>query len=126
MIDLKAYRINPALYQEGAKNKGHTVDRTRFDSLDEQCRQLKIAVETLNAERNTLSKEIEPIRKQGGDASSQMERVKQLKQELETKEQEYAALYAEFHQMRLSIPAPAGEDVPVGKSDAENVVMEYV
>ena len=55
-----------------------------------------------------------------------MERVKQLKQELETKEQEYAVLYAEFHHMRLSIPAPAGEDVPVGKSDAENVVMEYV
>lgn len=126
MIDLKAYRANPALYHKGAADKQHTIDRARFDELDAECKKLNTSIELLNNERNTLSKEIEQTKKSWGDATNSMDRVKQLKQELEGFEASYATLYAEFNHMWLSIPGPASADVPVGKSDAENVVMKYV
>ncbi len=126
MIDLKAYRANPAYYHQGATNKGHSVDRSRFDQLDAQCRELNVRIEQLQWERNSLTKDIEQTKKSWGDATAVMDRVKALKQDLEKLETEYNTLYAEFYGMWLSIPCPAFDDVPVGKSDAENVVMQYV
>ena len=63
MINLKDYRDNPQRYIKGAADKRVQVDWDRFAQLDEQVRGLKFQLDELNAQRNTLSKEIEEKQK---------------------------------------------------------------
>ncbi len=41
MIDLKQYRLDPQVYQQGAANKGISLDWTQIDLLDSALRTTK-------------------------------------------------------------------------------------
>lgn len=120
MIDLKAYRLNPELFIKGTKDKHFDIDFLRFQELDSQLLKIKSHIENLQNQRNTLTKEIENIKKVWGNADELMQQVKTLKVELETAENTYAPLHEEFQWLYLRIPNPALPDVPYGESDEQN------
>lgn len=65
MIDIKRYRDDPQLFKDSAAAKNATIDRDRFDNLDAQRRALLVSVEGKLAHKNTVSGEIQQLKKSG-------------------------------------------------------------
>lgn len=125
MIDLKDLREQPEKYATGAANKWVQLDWDRFWQLDEQLKATKLQVEDLLAQRNELSKQIDLKRLAWEDFGSLIEQVKTFKGDIESWERLLQQLQDEHTAFCLQIPSPAFPEVPVGKSDAENKVLEY-
>jgi len=126
MIDLKEYRTNPQKFIKGAADKGHTIDRASFDKLDEHVRTSKQKVEELKAQRNTFTEEVDALRKASKPFDHLIQKVKGFKEEIQQLDAQIEQSQKEFDAIVLTIPSPAADDVPVGSSDAENVVVEEI
>ncbi|MCX6131739.1 MAG: serine--tRNA ligase [Proteobacteria bacterium] len=122
MLDIKYIRDNRDLLQKAIQDKRMKVDLDRLLSLDENMRKQQTELENLQAERNRISKTIgsaspaerEPLKAQ----------VNALKPRLEWLEGEMKQLGEEFERLMLLVPAPARNDVPIGKDDTENVEVK--
>lgn len=126
MIDLKDYRTNPQKYIQGAEKKRVAVDRERFNVLDEQLREARQEIDEANGKRNYLSSQIDQIKRSWGDVTTIVEQVKEIKSSLQQLEEKFSWLEDEFKTILYTIPNPPLEDVPVGASEAENVVADYI
>ncbi len=126
MIDIKDYRKNPGKYHTGAANKWTTIDWELFDQLDEQVKELKQSLEEMLAQRNTLSAQVQVAQKAWEDFFPIVNQVKELKWSIQEAQEALDEKESEFIAMLLRIPSPAFSDVPVGKSDEENIVLELV
>ena len=109
MIDLKKLRENPDFFKKATSDKQR--DPSLVDGVletDKKKREIQQKVEEARAERNKLGKE-------------DLERGKQIKTELEELEGQLKKLEEELTEALKLIPNPALENVPVGKSEKENV-----
>ncbi|ATX81905.1 seryl-tRNA synthetase [Mariprofundus ferrinatatus] len=126
MIDRQALRrdfdaMQAALARRGADVVGEGSPWARVSELDARQRELKTESETLQAERNRVSKEIGLRKGKGEDASAAIaamgevsRRVKEL--DALTKEAE-----AQFAAALLEIPNPLHDSVPDGSGEEDNV-----
>ncbi|MCK4324577.1 MAG: serine--tRNA ligase, partial [Armatimonadetes bacterium] len=89
-------------------------------------RELLKAVESLRAEKNELSEQIADTMRAGGDAAALKERSTQIGVELEELEQELDQVEQRFEQMMLDLPNIPLDEVPIGESEHDNVVMYQV
>jgi len=112
MIDIKEFRDNPGKFEKAAKEKGININSSEIIALDEKYRALLAKVEGLRSERNVVAKE------------RNIERGKEIKDELSKVEAELATLEDKVKIELLNIPNPAKEDVKVGKDDSENEVVK--
>ncbi len=123
MLDIKFIRENKGLVEKAAKDKRFKVDLDKLLELDDQLKVKKNELEVLQAERNSLSKQI-------GKASSNEEReelkakVSEFKPKMAELELIVKDLDAAVQEELLRVPNPAREDVPVGKDDADNVQVK--
>lgn len=122
MLDIKYIRENAAKVKKGADDKRLKVNLDQLLALDAAIKPKQQHLETLQAERNSLSKSIGQAAPNDRDALKA--KVAIIKQQMETLEEELKPLRAEFDQMMLLIPQPARDDVPVGKDDSENVEVK--
>jgi seryl-tRNA synthetase len=95
-----------------------------FAAIDAGRREAITQVETLKAQRNKLTEEIARLRKSGGDASSQTEQTKMLKAELESLEGVAAKADERLRELMQTLPNLPKNDVPVGKSEHDNVEVK--
>jgi len=124
MIDLNLLRANPELYQDAAKNKGIKLSIADFLKLDDKRRQLLPEVEEMRAKKNKVSKDVPTM---SGDAKAQaIAEMKQLSETLKTKEEELDHVEQEWNALRLQIPNVPLPEVPIGKSEEDNVVARTV
>ena len=123
MLDIKFIRENKDLVQKAAEDKRFKVDLDKLLELDDQLKVKKNELEVLQAERNSLSKQI-------GKAASNEEReelkakVSEFKPKMAELEHVVKDLDAKVQEELLRVPNPAREDVPVGKDDADNVQVK--
>jgi seryl-tRNA synthetase len=84
MLDLRFVRDNLDAVAEAMKNRNAAFDASRFSELDEARRASIMKEETLQAERNSLSKQIGALMKEGkrDEAEAAKARVAQIKDEL--------------------------------------------
>jgi seryl-tRNA synthetase len=122
MLDLKLIREQPEKIRKGAADKRLTVDLDRLLALDAELRPLQHEWEMLQAERNSLSKEIgkaPPAERDGLKA-----KVQGLKSRMEEMETRLKAGRAELDALMLLVPQPARADVPLGRDDSDNVEVK--
>ena len=123
MLDLAFVRANLELVKEKLRARG--ADPTAllgdFSELDARRRRAITEVETLKAERNRLSDEVGKRKRAGQDAAELMDRMPQLKDQVDRQEHEAAAVEIEMRSILEVIPNLADEGVPAGKSERENV-----
>ena len=119
MLDIKFIRENKDFVIQAAKDKRFNVDLDSLLKDDESLRTAQAEMEGLQAERNRVSKQIAMAAP--SDRESLKAQVNTLKPRLETLEQEVRRLSAEVERQLLLVPAPARNDVPIGKDDSENV-----
>jgi len=95
-------------------------------AVEAQRRQLLQTVESRRAEKNELSEQIAKAMREGGDAATLKERSSQIGTELAALEQELNEAEQCFEQMMLDLPNIPLDEVPVGESEQDNVVMYEV
>ncbi len=125
MLDIKDIQENIERYKKGAADKRYAPEL--FDelvSLYEKSKPLQTEVETLLAERNKISKSIPKL--SADERSAAIEQVSAIKAKLEGKQALLKEEQALLQEKMLEAPAPAREDVPVGKDDKENVELRKV
>ncbi|MBM4457487.1 MAG: serine--tRNA ligase [Chloroflexi bacterium] len=94
-------------------------------ALDERRRQILTEVEALRAERNTGSKQIGQLMREGKRAEGQalQGRMSQIGDQIKALDEELARVETAFQDAMLRIPNLPHPDVPVGKDESENVVV---
>ena len=96
--------------------------------LDEQRRALQVKADGVKAEQNKIAKEIGMLMKQGKkeEAEQAKTRTAQLKGEEKALAEEQAATEKTLNEKLISLPNAPHITVPMGKSEADNVVVaEY-
>jgi len=122
MLDIKYIREHTEAVRRGAADKRIKFDLDRLLELDSSIRPLQIQWETLQAERNTLSKTIG--QSQPAEREALKAKVGAIKVQCEALDAELKTKRAEFDQLMLLVPQPARADVPIGRDDTENVEVK--
>jgi len=129
MIDINLIRTNPDLVRENIKKKFQDRKLPLVDeviALDAQKRALQQEGDALRASRNTLSKKIGSLMREG--KKDEAEGVKALVNanaaRLEDIEKEQETVDERLKRAMMAIPNIIADDVPIGKDDSENVELK--
>lgn len=127
MINIKDLRERPKVYSQNIRKKGKSdLIVKEVLKIDEEWRKLKKKDDDLRAERNKISKQINEAKKQKKNVSALLKQAKQIPVKLKKNEEKEKKIYAKLQQKLYEVPNLMHKDVPVGKSDKENVVRKKV
>ena len=126
MLDLAFVRNNLALVEEKLRARGADPAALLgdFRSLDIRRREAITEAEQYKARRNELSQQVGALKKSGQDATAVMEETRSLKDRLDLLDTVAAALDDQMRQSLARIPNLTRDEVPAGKSEADNVVTK--
>ena len=124
MIDIKKLRDNLEGIESSLSKRGYKLDKSSFKSLDKKRKELQIDVESLQAERKTLSSDFGKLKASGKDTSDLKNVIDKKNHDLETKDVELQNILDEVNNLLLDIPNVPDESVPEGKNEDDNVVIK--
>lgn len=108
---------------ERRKNPQAFLDVEAFRRLEAERKSIQTQTETLQARRNTLSKQVGQLKAKGENADAVMAEVGALKGELDSSAERLEALQAELNTLLLAVPNLPHDSVPVGADESGNVVV---
>lgn len=129
MLDIKFLRENPDIVKQNIKNKFQDSKLELVDeviALDLENRSIKQELQSLQAKRNRISKQIgslmgqgkkeeaEEVKKQVAASGSRIEGLSDKERDVEEK----------INKIMMVIPNIIDPSVPIGKDDSENVEVE--
>jgi seryl-tRNA synthetase len=122
MIDIQVLRDDPDRVAEKAKQKGYPVDIQQILGFDEERRKLLAEVEDLRRQRNELT-----ASNKGQKPSDELlDKGRQLKELLLDSEHRLAAIEDELNALLIKVTNMPSDDVPIGATEDENVVVRQV
>ena len=101
------------------------LDVAAFQSLEHERKTLQTRTESLQAQRNSLSKQIGMLKGKGqhAEAEAVMVQVGEIKTELDSSAARLEVIQAELQSLLLAVPNLPHESVPVGADEHGNVVV---
>ena len=123
MLDIKFVRENPDLVDKACESRQNAHwDREKFFELDEERRSVITEVETLQAERNAVSKQIGLLMREGKkeEAEAAKEQVAANKDRIAELDQRRGEVEEELTALVAAIPNIPDASVPYGKDDSDN------
>ncbi len=118
MLDISFIRENPDLIKEAARKKRVSVDIDRLLELDGKRRTRIKEVDDLRAAQNTAGQQIAQMAED--ERVQAIERMRALKENLSSKEEELKTIEDEYMRLMLMVPNVPDLSVPEGESDADN------
>lgn len=120
MLDMKFVRENPEKVIEAVHKRNGELNLDEFLALEKERRELTQQVEALKNERNTASKAIGQLKKNGENVDARMAEVRVIGEKIAEDDTRLKAIEARLTDILMTIPNMPAEDVPLGKSDADN------
>lgn len=123
MLDIKFVRENPDLVDKSCEFRQNAHwDREKFFELDEERRSVIAEVESLQAERNAVSKQIGLLMREGKkeEAEAAKEQVAANKDRIAELDQRRGEVEEELTALVAAIPNIPDASVPYGKDDSDN------
>ena len=124
MLDLNYVRENLEKVRTGLQTRG-TVPEALDDFVQADAERRRIIAEsdTLNAARNTASREIGALMKTGNreEADARRKEVNELKERIAELDQQRDQAETRMHDLISALPNLPHESVPVGKDESANV-----
>lgn len=123
MLDIKFVRENPDLVEKSCESRQNAHwDREKFFELDEERRSVIAEVESLQAERNAVSKQIGLLMREGKkeEAEAAKEQVAANKDRIAELDQRRGEVEEELTALVAAIPNIPDASVPYGKDDSDN------
>ena len=129
MLDIKLVRENPELVKENIRKKFQDHKLPMVDQvleLDQKNRSIKTEVQNLLAQRNSASKQIGGLMKQGKkeEAEAMKQEVARNGARIAELEAEEEAVTAQLTELMMKLPNIIDASVPIGKNDEENVEVQ--
>ena len=124
MLDIKYIRENADVVKTAAKNKLINVDVDRLLEVDKLLREVSQEADFLKEERNKLSSSIPSLN--DAEKKETINHVKGLKEEISVLEEKITPLKEEYDALMYQIPGIPFEEVPIGKTDEDNVEIKKV
>lgn len=126
MLDSKYLRSELTQTAERLATRGFKLDVAQISALEEQRRELQVATQELQNQRNSKSKNIGQAKARGEDIAPLLAEVDGLGAELDAAKIKLDAVLAELDQIALSLPNLPDLSVPVGKDETGNVEVRRV
>ena len=124
MLDAKLIRNEPEKVRQALINRNASTDLLdQFLELDEQRRKDLFDVEQLKAERNTVSEHIAKMKKEKQDATSEIERMRDVSQQIKAMDADLAECEQKISDLLYNIPNIPSDTTPVGKDASDNVIV---
>ncbi len=128
MLDINLIRTQPDLVKTGVRNRqdpalAETVDEIL--GLDQRRRDLLKEVETLKAQRNTVSKEIGKMKDAAAREAKILEQ-RQVNERIDALDKEVGGVDARLQELLSQIPNVPDTRTPVGATEADNVIVRTV
>ena len=108
---------------QSRKNPQVFLNEAAFTALENERKTLQTRTEELQAQRNSLSKQIGMLKGKGESADAVMAEVGQLKTELDASAVRLDVLQAELQNLLLAVPNLPQEGVPIGADEHGNVEL---
>jgi len=126
MLDLAFVRANLELVEGKLRDRGQDPAALLgdFRALDLNRRERITEAEQLKAQRNKLSEEVARLKRSGLDATAVMEETRALKSRIEELEAAAKNADAAMWLILTTIPNLPLDDVPVGKSEHDNLEIK--
>ena len=126
MLDLTQVRNNLTQTEDRlrTRNPEAAAPLGNFAIIDRQRREAITQLETLNAERNRLTTEIQAARKSGADANLLTEQVRTLKAQAESLQTAADTADTRLRDLLATLPNLPAPSVPLGTSEHDNVVAK--
>jgi seryl-tRNA synthetase len=107
------------------KNPQPFLDEAAFRALEGERKTLQTRTEALQAQRNSLSKQIGMFKGKGqhAEADQAMAEVNAIKAELDASAARLEVIQTELQNLLLNVPNLPHESVPVGADESGNVVL---
>ncbi|PKF61105.1 serine--tRNA ligase [Psychromonas sp. psych-6C06] len=121
MLDPKFLRNDIEQTAKLLANRGFKLDIDLINELEEKRKSLQIQTESLQAERNSRSKEIGMAAKRGEDITALREEMATFGAQLDATKEEFNKLAEQLQEIAYTIPNLPHESAPVGKDEDENV-----
>ena len=122
MLDIRFIREHPERVQEAATQKGYDVSIAELLRADESRRELQTKADELRTKRNEISSQM----KGGKPAPELIEQGRVIKTELAEVEDHLRVVEETYTALLKAVPNMPAHDVPVGKSEDENVEVKVV
>lgn len=121
MLDPKLFREQLEQVAEQLKKRGYQLDIATIQQLENKRKQLQIATQQLQNERNTRSKAIGKAKASGEDIAPLLTAVNELGTQLTEQEKALETVQEELNTIYYSVPNLLLDSVPVGRSEADNM-----
>ena len=126
MHDIRWIRDNPEAFDAALARRGLAPESASLIALDARRREAQTEAQTLQSERNALSKDIGRAKAEGRDVADVIARVGAMKDRLGALEAERKGAEDALTAALEVIPNLPFEDVPVGEDEAANVELRRV
>jgi len=124
MLDIKNLRDNFDDIKEMLSRRGYSIDKDKFQSLDEKRKLLQINVENLQADRKKLSSEYGKLKASGENVDKLKSIIDSTNNELDKKDKDLQELLQDINSFMLDIPNIPDRSVPNGKNENDNIVIK--
>ena len=121
MLDIKRIRTNKEEVIESLNSRFGNYNIDKVLELDEKRREIIFEVENKKARQNEVSKQVPKLKKDGIDVSELFKEMKALSDEIKELDVKVKDLDEEIRKELLSIPNTPNKDIPIGKSDEDNI-----
>ena len=122
MHDIKLIRKNPEILDRALEKRGESSKSTEVIALDTQRRETIEKLEHLLSERKILSKKIGASTDNNETTSNNIrDDIRKMKSEIALLEANLRDIENDLENLLLTIPNLLSDDVPFGKSEADNV-----
>ena len=125
MHDIRAIRTHPDLFDAAMAKRGLPPQSPAILRHDEARRASQTKLQDLQSERNSLSKSIGLLKKDGkhGEADAVMAKVSQIKDQMTALEAEEQAAAEALKHLLETLPNTPFADVPKGEDEADNALV---
>ena len=123
MLDINRVREHPEELEQALRNRGAAADLSEFHRLDTARRSFLRQVEEFKARRNRASEAIVRLKKEKKDATSLIEEMRGVGQEVTRLDGEIARVEESLRAWMLLIPNIPHASVPVGPDASVNQVI---
>lgn len=122
MLDIQFIRNNPDLVAEKSKQKGYDVDIQQLLGFDSKRRSLLREVEDLRRQRKEIAENTQNSR----PSEEQIHKGSKIRKQLADLEHQLSAIEQEFATLLKQVPNMPSDDVPIGRSEDDNVTAKTV
>jgi seryl-tRNA synthetase len=126
MLDINLLREKINFVAEKLKQKKYILDINNFISLESRRKSLQVELETIQAKRNTLSKEIGVLKAKKQDTTEIFNQVANIGSQMKDVESKLLTVQSELDNILHALPNIADDSVPIGSDETMNQEVRRV